>query len=435
MKISHSFSRLFLIALVLACFALCPTAEAVLPEPDGGYPGGNTAEGTGALQFLTTGSFNTANGFLALASTTTGVANTANGHTALYLNGTGSYNTATGVNALLNNATGRYNTADGYQALYHNTSDRNTATGAFALNRNTSGAFNTANGYGALNRNSTGAGNAATGYGALFFNNADQNSAFGTFALLLNTGGADNCAFGLNALALNSTGSNNIALGSGAGSNLTVGNNNIDIGNRGVTGESNAIRIGTQGTQTTTYVAGISGTVLDQGIPVVVDTSTGQLGITPSAARFKEDIRPMDKASEAILALKPVTFHYKKEGDPKRILQFGLVAEEVEKVNRDLVVRDKEGKPYSVRYEQVNAMLLNEFLKEHRKVEEQSRKLQEQESTIAQQRKDFETAITELRTRMETVVSDLKVHDSKIQKVRAQIERRKPIGQTALNNP
>jgi hypothetical protein len=197
-------------------------------------------------------------------------------------------------------------------------------------------------------------------------------------------------------------------VGSGAGANLTTGANNIDIGNEGVTAESDTIRIGIG--QSATFIAGINGTAVT-GTAVVVNGS-GQLGVAPSSQRFKDEIKPMDKASEAVLALKPVTFRYKKEIDPAGMQQFGLVAEDVEKVNADLVVRDKEGKPYSVRYEQVNAMLLNEFLKEHRKV-------QEQEATIARLNKE-----------METVVTRLKEHDSRIQKVSVQIEMNERASQT-----
>jgi hypothetical protein len=157
-------------------------------------------------------------------------------------------------------------------------------------------------------------------------------------------------------------------LGSNAGFNLTTGNNNIDIGNTGVAGEARTIRIGTTGAQTNAYVAGISGATVPTGIPVIVDT-TGHLGTTTSSARFKEAIKPMDGTSEAILALKPVTFRYKPQLDPEGNPQFGLVAEQVEKVNPDLVARDEQGKPYTVRYDAVNAMLLNEFLKEHQKVQ------------------------------------------------------------------
>src|SRR5205814_6041139 len=186
--------------------------------------------------------------------------------------------------------------------------------------------------------------------------------------------GLQNTAIGQNAL-LSSTGSNNIGLGSVAGSSLTTGSNNIDIGNNGVAAESNTIRIGKSGTQSATFIAGISVSAIT-GTAVVVN-SNGRLGVSSSSQRFKDEIKAMDKASEAILALRPVIFRYKPEVDPERAPQFGLVAEEVEKVNPDLVARDEQGKPYTVRYEAVNAMLLNEFLKEHRTV-------QEQEATIAQ---------------------------------------------------
>jgi hypothetical protein len=191
---------------------------------------------------------------------------------------------------------------------------------------------------------------------------------------LNNVSGNNNTGIGVNAL-FNSTGNNNIGLGQSAGSNLTTGSNNIDIGTLGAAGESDTIRIGRPGLQNSTFIAGIFGAAMSGSVVVV--NSSGKLGVTTSSGRFKDDIKPMGKASEMILQLKPVTFRYKEQIDPDRIPQFGLIAEEVEKVNPDLVARDQEGKPYTVRYDAVNAMLLNEFLKEHRKV-------QEQEATIAQ---------------------------------------------------
>ena len=188
----------------------------------------------------------------------------------------------------------------------------------------------------------------------------------------------------------NTTGIGNIALGNFAGANLTTGDNNIDVGNVGVAGESNAIRIGTRGTQTATYIAGIMGRTAPMGTPVFINAN-GQLGTTPSSARFKDEIKPMDKASEAILALKPVTFHYKKEFDPEGIPQFGLVAEEVEKVNPALITRDPEGRPYTVRYEAVNAMLLNEFLKEHRTVQKQQKEVDALRAELKEQRTLIQT--------------------------------------------
>ena len=197
-----------------------------------------------------------------------------------------------------------------------------------------------------------------------------NNTAIGVETLVRNTTGSSNTALGFFALINNTTGNNNIAVGEHAGSNLTIGSNNIDIGNFGKVGESNKIRIGTTGIQKATFIAGIRGVTVASGVGVIVGTD-GKLGTVVSSARFKEAIKPMDKASETILALQPVTFRYKHELDPDGIPQFGLVAEEVEKVNPDLVARDEQGKPYTVRYEAVNAMLLNEFLKEHRKRQKQ----------------------------------------------------------------
>jgi trimeric autotransporter adhesin len=456
-----------LLTLVFACFALLPRALAVLPAPDGGYPGQNTAEGTDALFSLTTGVNNTAVGFDSLFSNTDGSGNTATGSQALFTN-TGFGNTATGFAALFSNTIGDGNTATGIAALHDNTTGRsNTATGGGALQRNTTGVFNTATGsssllfniggssntatgVNALNQNRTGASNTATGVDALIQNTIGDsntatgvsalhdnrtgrmNTATGVAALVQNQNGINNTATGVNALfsnrdasgntangveALrsNTTGTGNIALGFQAGANLSTGNNNIDIGNLGVAGESNTIRIGTRGTQISTYIAGIMGKTVGQGVPVIVD-NTGNLGTANSSARFKEAIKPMAKASEIIHALKPVTFRYKQELDPEGIPQFGLVAEEVEKVNPDLVSRDEEGKAFTVRYEAVNAMLLNEFLKEHRKNEEQ-------EKTIA-----------ELKSGMTALAATVKEQASQIQKVSAQLEASKPAPQMVENN-
>jgi hypothetical protein len=268
----------------------------------------------------------------------------------------------------------------------------NTATGLGALFYNTEGISNTASGVDALASNSIGSDNTATGY----------------FALSSNTTGIQNTATGSAALLNNTTGDNNIALGASAGGNLTQGSYNIHIGNPGLAGDSRRIRIGQKGTQTSTFIAGIRGATVPTGVAVMVETN-GHLGTITSSARFKDSIKPMDKASEAILALKPVTFHYKHELDPEGIPQFGLVAEQVEKVNPDLVARDEQGKPYTVRYEAVNAMLLNEFLKEHHKV-------QELEANAARQQKQIEVLTTGL------------------QKVSAELEARKSSPQIVLND-
>jgi hypothetical protein len=359
-----------------------------------------------ALSANTTGSNNTATGYAALNANTTGVANTATGQGALNANTTGDSNTATGINALLSNTTG----------------GGNTAMGAVALGANTSGSENTATGAGALTANTTGFDNTATGLNALFSNTMGvANTGDGQGALNANTTGGGNTASGHEALFSNTTGSGNIALGDSAGWDLTAGDFNIYIGNRGVAAESNSIRIGTQGTQTRTFIAGIAGTAVN-GRPVMIN-GNGQLGTPPCSARYKDEIKPMDAASEVILALKPVTFRYKKEIDADRTPQFGLIAEDVEKVNPALVARDEQGKPYTVRYDAVNAMLLNEFLKEHRRVQEQAREIQQQKATIS-----------ELKNGMETVVARLKEQDSRIQKVSAQIEMGRPT-KVVLNRP
>jgi hypothetical protein len=393
------------LVIALTCFALslAPKAFAVNPPPDGGYPNNNTAEGTGALSSLTTGTDNTALGFNALFSNTDGSFNTVTGSGALQSNTTGSFNTANGVEALFSNTTGFNNTANGSDALFSNTTGGdNTADGHDALYNNTTGFLNTANGSNALYSNTTGFSNTATGGHALINNTTGgHNTANGVNALLNNKNGNFNTAEGFFALA-HSTGSNNIALGSSAGINLTTGNHNIDIGNGGVAGESKRIRIGTVGIQKGTFIAGIHGQTIAQGIGVVIDAD-GHLGTVTSSKRFKDEIKPMDKASEAILALKPVTFRYKHELDSDGTPQFGLIAEQVEKVNPDLIARDEEGKAYTVRYEAVNAMLLNEFLKEHRNVEEQTRKNQDQEATISQMKKQIEVLTTDLQKVSEQV--------------------------------
>jgi Chaperone of endosialidase len=311
-------------------------------------------------------------------------------------------NTSFGVGALPGNL-GSDNTGIGYFALNKNAVVAgNTAVGSLAMEKNTTGDFNTAFGGAALRQNSIGQNNVAVGEGAAFsVQTGSQNTVIGTEALFHGDFNTD-------------TGSNNIAVGYQAGHNLASGSNyNIEIGNQGVAGDNGTIRVG-DSNQTSTFIAGISGVGVT-GVGVVVNAA-GQLGVAVSSARFKNDIKPMDKASEAILALKPVSFRYKKEIDAAGTPQFGLVAEEVEKVNRDLVVCDKQGKPYTVRYEAVNAMLLNEFLKEHRKAEEQ-------EKTIA-----------ELKSGMAALAASLKEQAAQIQKVSAQLEASKPAPQVVNNN-
>jgi Chaperone of endosialidase len=379
------------ITLLLTCFALMPLAQAVVPAPDGGYPNFTTAEGQNALMNLTTGAGNTAVGWFSLFGTSSGSFNTAVGAGALDLNNADD-NTAVGVAALLLNTTGAENTANGRAALeFNDTGTNNTAVGSKTLLSNTTGNLNTASGVEALEHNTIGTDNTANGVDALFSNST----------------GSFNTANGVAALVNNTTGSGNTALGVSAGSNQTIGDDNVYIGSSGVggvAGESNSC-----------YIASIVNQPSPNGIQVFIN-SNNKLGTSVSSARFKENIKPMDKSSEALFALNPVAFRYKKEFDPTGTSQLGLVAEEVEKVNPDLIVRDKEGKPYSVRYDQVNAMLLNEFLKEHKTFLKEQRKVEEQGAMIARQQKQIE-ALT-----------------SGLQKVNAQVELNKLAPQMVRNN-
>ena len=337
-----------------------------------------------------TGVENTANGSSALQSNTVGEGNTAIGSQALSLNTEGSGNTATGGSALFSNTTGDFNTASGDEALFANTTGaQNTATGSAALTSNTSGGANTAYGFQALLNNTSGAGNIAVGVQALSGNlNGNLNVAIGGTSLFSNTAGSDN-----------------IALGTSAGSN-TTGSHNVDIANAGVASESDTIRIG-QSTHDRTFIAGIRGVTTGNAnaLPVMID-SDGQLGTMSSSRRFKHEIKPMDTASQAILSLKPVTFNYKS--DNTNTPQFGLIAEDVAAVSPDLVVRDQNGQIYSVRYDAVNAMLLNEFLKAHRKMEAQQEQIDDLTARLEQQ-------------------------SAQIQKVSALVEASKPAPQVVKN--
>ena len=303
-------------------------------------------------------------------------------------------NTAEGTSALFNLTSGTNNTADGFGTLFHTTYGfKNTASGSQALFNNTNGFVSTADGFQALYSQTTGA----------------QS--------------AENTAIGFRALFHVTTGHDDTALGWSAGANLTTNSantNNLYIGNTGLALEGGTIRIGSP-SQTRAFVAGINGTPVT-GSHVVVNAG-GQLGVAPSAQRFKQDIQPMDSASEAIYALKPVTFCYKKNVDPEGVPQFGLVAEDVEKVDPALVSHDSNGNIYSVRYDAVNAMSLNEFLKEHSK-------MLQHDAAIAQ----LKAMATQQQRQMELLAAKLTEHASQLKKVSAQLEVRKPALQTVLNN-
>jgi hypothetical protein len=380
MKNQNSKFTAILFAFTLISAAVAPKAPGVLPAPDGGYPGGNTAEGQAALLSLTTGGFNTAVGYLSLRSNAIGQLNTAIGAGTLLAN-IGDANTATGAGALLSNAEGSENTANGAFALYSNLGSFNTASGAFALFRTTGAIFDTAIGYRALDFNITGS----------------SNTAIGASALHSNTDSSGNTAVGAQAL-INATGSGNIGLGFSAGDGVFTAADVICIGASGANVSG------------TTWIDNIYGVTTQSGTTAsVIVSDTGQLGTIASSERFKKDIATIYNASEAIFSLRPVSFHYKT--DASGTTQLGLIAEEVAKVNPALVIPDKEGKPYSVRYESVNVMLLNEFLKDHKKLEKQAREIQEQRATIS-----------ELKKAMETAVARLGEQDSKIQRVSDQVE-------------
>ena len=350
--------------------------------------------GLNALHYNTTRGFNVAIRSSALANNTTGNFNMAIGTDALRYNNS-NFNLAIGFRVLFMNTAGNHLTGIGAAALRNNTTAGfNTAIGADALRDNDTGENNTAIGADALAQNTSAEQNTAIGASALLNNNGSFNTAVGCLALLNKTTGGGNTAVALGALSNITSGENNIAVGASAGQgNAGGGSNNIYIGNGGSL-DSDTIRIGIQGVQTRTFIAGIRTMAIVSGAAVAVD-SHGQLGVALSSRRFKKEIEPMNRASEAILALEPVTFHYRN--DKTNTPQFGLIAEDVDKVSPDLVVRDKEGKPYSVRYEQVNAMLLNEFLKEHSKVQE----LEKGMAALTAQLKEQATQINKVSARVE----------------------------------
>jgi Chaperone of endosialidase len=420
------------------CAGFLSTVHAVSPPPDGGYPGNNTALGASALFSLITGGSNTGLGSQALYSNTTGNYNSADGFRALFNNTNGGQNTATGASSLLNNTTGSSNTANGVNALYSNTTgSNNTAIGARAF-FNSGGSRNTAVGSLALYQ-SGGNDNTAVGFGAALANDSNIdpnhpdpgffNTAIGSNALARQEGGDYNTAIGASALEGGATiiggGSYNTAVGFQALVNGNFSGSNVALGaftGTNVYSADHVVCIGANvagaDVPHTTWIGSVYGVTTQSGVtaPVVV-SSAGQLGTVASSERFKKDIATMDKASDAILSLRPVTFHYKT--DSSATPQFGLIAEEVAKVNPALVLPDEQGKPYTVRYDAVNAMLLNEFLKEHRKVEEQ-------QATITGLRKELQANAARQQKQIETLTAGL-------QKVSAQLELLKPAPQTVLS--
>lgn len=345
----------------------------------------STLEGVGAGPRLSTLETTVTGGNVVLAPSTTATGNILKGANR-FLHNFGTNNTFLGMNAGNFTMTGGQNTAIGYQAFQNNTTGTdNTAIGYQALQNNTTGSFNTANGRNALFNNTTGESNTAIGPAVLFTNTSGvSNTAIGGSALSSNTIGVSNTAIGLNALTANTTGNDNIAIGIGAGQSLTTGNNNIAIGHPGVAAEAATIRIGTAGTHLNAFVAGISGATSVAGVGVFVNTA-GQLGTLTSSQRVKDHIADMGEASNTLMKLRPVTFHYKSDQNPKgRSLQYGLVAEEVEKVAPGLVARSANGEIETVFYQHLTPMLLNEVQKQQRLIEAQTALLAKQTARVAE---------------------------------------------------
>jgi hypothetical protein len=452
-----SWARAILIAASLSCSAFASRAQAVSPAPDGGYPGGNTAEGQNALLSLTTGAYNSAVGIYSLFSNAIGNANTAVGAGALFAttadqntavgaralfsNTMGEGNSAHGVFALFNNTDGSDNTANGAEALFTNkTGTSNTATGAQALffndgdPDNEEASFNSAFGNGALFANTIGEANSAFGSRALISNDVGNfNTAVGDEALFNNNDGNNNTGVGLSALANNTSGFANTAIGSQALINCNTGGGNTGLGAQSgfnVTTASNVICIGNIGgdnIDNSCYIANIysniqpvNGTDPDY-VTIASNGKLGRSSFNGSSRRFKHDIQPMDKASEVIFALRPVAFRYNKEYDASQRPSFGLIAEDVAVVAPDLVGRNKKGEPESVRYEQINEMLLNEFLKEHKRVVELQSTVAKQEAAIAQQQREFQATAKRDEDEIRKFTASLEEQAAQIQKLSAEV--------------
>lgn len=340
---------------------------------------------------------NTILGNNALSANTSGTDNTAVGAETLPVNTTGTGNTAVGWETLKDNTTGSYNTGLGYKAFAANVAGTyTTAVGAYSLSDNTTGGYDTAFGAYSLPTNTTGTG----------------NTAFGYAGLRSNTTGNNNIGFGYQTMYLNQTGSNNLALGYKSAYNVMNGSNNIEIGNAGATEDEDLIRIGTTGTQKAAYIAGIYGTSVTGGEAVYVN-SAGQLGYQPSASRFKTDIEPMPELTAKMQLLHPVTFHYKT--DANKVLQFGLIAEEVDKVYPELVIRDDSGNVQGVRYEELSPMLLSV-------VQRQQSALQSEQATmtaLSAQNAAQAAEIRDLRQQVLAQADQLKATQGQVAKLNA----------------
>jgi hypothetical protein len=369
-------------------FASSTNTGIFLPEP------GKIALAEGSLLFLhNVGTKNTALGLSALSSSSGG-SNTALGFDALASNTSGNNNTAMGVNALLSNTDGIKNTAVGVDALSSNTTGggANTAVGFQTMTGNTTGEFNTALGIDALSSNIDGG----------------DNTALGADALTSSSHGGGNTAVGVLALAANNNGFDNIALGRNAGFNAAASSDSIFIGNQGSSGDTATLKIGTQGTQTTAFMAGISGVNIGNSVAVVVN-GNGQLGVVASSRRYKQDIQPMGDASATLMKLRPVTFRYKKayaNGDTS--IQYGLIAEEVAEAFPHLAVFNKGGQPETVKYHLLPALLLNEYQRQQKTIAAQAAQAERQQKTIesqAEQMAGLQRRLSAIEARLAHTVS------------------------------
>jgi hypothetical protein len=307
-------------------------------------------------------------------------------------------NTAMGTYALLDLSSGTQNTAAGDEALLDTASgDYNTGMGAFALWCNQSGSDNTALGQEALQFGVTGDQNTGIGAESLSNNNGSSNTAIGFQSAYATTSGVSNTALGRQALLNNTSGKFNIGVGDHGGQSLTTGSYNIDIGSDGVGGDNGKIRIGAPGSQTAAYIAGISTTQLT-GAAVYV-TSSGQLGVLASSERYKTAIAPMGLNTDKLLDLRPVTFHLKT--DPQGAVQYGLIAEEVDKVYPELVIRDDAGKIQGVRYDELAPMLLNEVQQQQQRIADQQQRVARQDAQI----QDLKRLVLDMQAGLATLQS------------------------------
>ena len=432
----------FTMTIALCWFALSPPLKAVDCPSTCTAAGGNTGLGVNALTSVNPGAGginNTAVGTNALTADTGGFYNVAVGSGALANNISGNFNMAIGAEAL-NQNNANFNLAIGFRVAFQNTIGNHlTGIGAAAMRNNTTAGFNTAVGADALRENTSTELNVAVGDSALTSFNGTAatdgaNTALGSIALVTLTSGQENVAVGRRALENSTSGSNNTSLGWRSGDGVLTGDGNTCIGSSTCTNTSSADNVVCIGQNSAgenfsnrAYIPNVGqftqNFVVGNVEFVTVRLSDGKLGHTVSSRRYKDDIKPMGDASELIYKLKPVSFRYKKtpeyQGDN---LDYGLIAEDVAEIDPKLAIRDGKGQIESLRYVAIYNMMLNEFLKEHKKVEEQQASIADLKSTVALQQKE-----------MQVLTAQLKEQAAQIQKVSAQVEASKPAPKVVAN--